>query len=117
MTSEPRAIGVLSPQFSGDYFGTLLAGIYSVARRYTPRLIAIQGTPRGIFPDRLAWDRVDGWIVINDAGDLAELAPPGKPFVTIGAQDPAQTRPAVFPDNHGGMHAAVQHLIDHGHRR
>ena len=68
----------------GDYFGLLLTGIHSVTRHYNPRLIAIQGTPQSVFADRLAWEQVDGWIVINDATALANVAPSGVPLVTVG---------------------------------
>src|SRR5690349_1734591 len=106
-----KAIGVLSPQLSGDYFGTLLAGIYSITQRHDPRLIAVQGTPRETFPSRIACDQVDGWIVLNDTSGLEQVAPRGMPIVTIGALAPGLDCPAVFPDNHGGMRTAVLHLI------
>src|SRR5262245_45467107 len=117
MSAAHKAIGVLAPQLSGDYYGLLLAGIYSVTRRYTPRLIALQGSPQTVFPDRLAWDQVDGWIIINDAAGLDHVAPPGIPLVTIGTAAPGRDCPAVFPDNHNGMREATAHLIEHGHRR
>ena len=117
MRSAPKAIGVLSPQLSGEYYGILLAGIHSVTRRHDPRLIAIQGSPQEVFPSRLAGDKVDGWIVINNAEGLDRIVSSGIPLVTIGALAPGLDCPAVFPDNHGGMHAAVSHLIDHGHQR
>src|SRR4051812_31113985 len=115
MTSGHRAIGVLAPQLSGDYFGTLLAGIHAVTRRYHPSLIAIQGSPSNIFSAQLAVAQVDGWIVINNAEGVELIAGSGAPIVTIGAQ--ALGYPAVFPDNYTGMYAAVLHLIDHQHRR
>jgi DNA-binding LacI/PurR family transcriptional regulator/anti-anti-sigma regulatory factor len=117
MTTTCRAIGVLAPQLSGDYFGLLLTGIHAVTRRYTPRLIAIQGSPQTVFPDRLAWDQVDGWIVINDVEGLDRVAPPGVPLVTVGTLAQELDCPAVFPDNYGGMREATAHLIEHGHRR
>jgi DNA-binding LacI/PurR family transcriptional regulator/anti-anti-sigma regulatory factor len=117
MVSGHKAIGVLAPQLSGDYFGILFTGIYAVTRRHDPRLIAIQGTPREIFSSRLAWDQVDGWIIINNADGLDQTAPPGVPLVTLGVQVPGVDCPAVFPDNHGGMRTAVLHLIGHGHQR
>src|SRR5262245_20988196 len=117
MTSKHKAIGVLSPQLSGDYFGTLLTGIAAVTRQYDPRLIAIQGSPRDIARAQLARDRVDGWIVVNNADGIELLAKTGVPIVTIGAQAPGLDHPAVFPANLTGMRAAVSHLIDHGHRR
>jgi len=115
MSSGHKAIGVLAPQLSGDYFGTLFAGIHAVTRRHDPRLIAIQGSPRHIFGAQLAIAQVDGWIVINNADGIELIANSGVPIVTIGAQAPGY--PAVFPDNYAGMRAAVAHLIDHRHQR
>jgi DNA-binding LacI/PurR family transcriptional regulator/anti-anti-sigma regulatory factor len=117
MSVARKAIGVLSPQLSGDYFGRLLAGIYSVTQRHDPRLIGVQGRPQGMFASRIAWDQVDGWIVLNDTSGLEQVAPPGMPLVTIGALAPGLDCPAVFPDNRGGMRTAVLHLIGHGHQR
>jgi DNA-binding LacI/PurR family transcriptional regulator/anti-anti-sigma regulatory factor len=117
MTPEHKAIGVLAPQLSGDYFGTLLTGIHAVTRRHTPRLIAIQGSPEELARSRLAVDQVDGWIVINNADGIEHLAGSGVPLVTIGVQAPSSDHPALFPDNYAGMRAAVAHLIDHGHQR
>src|SRR6185295_13532391 len=117
MTSGHKAIGVLAPQLSGDYFGTLFGGIRSVTRRHDARLIAVQGTPRDMFPSRLAWDQVDGWIIINDADGLNQDTLPSVPLVTIGVLVPELGIPAVFPNNYGGMRTAILHLIDHGHQR
>ena len=117
MTSGHKAIGVLAPQLSGDYFGTLLTGIHAVTRRHDPRLIAIQGSPQDIVRSHLAIGQVDGWIVINNAEGIELLANTGMPIVTIGAQARGLDHPAVFPDNFAGMRAAVSHLIDHGHQR
>jgi DNA-binding LacI/PurR family transcriptional regulator/anti-anti-sigma regulatory factor len=117
MTSGHKAIGVLAPQLSGDYFGTLLMGIHAVTRRHDPRLIAVQASPQDLVRTQLALDQVDGWIVVNDADGADLLAKTGVPIVTIGAQAPGLDRPAVFPDNFAGMRAAVSHLADHGHRR
>jgi DNA-binding LacI/PurR family transcriptional regulator/anti-anti-sigma regulatory factor len=117
MTTMHKAIGILAPQLSGDYFGLLLNGIHTVTRRYTPRLIAIQGSPQTAFSNRLACEQVDGWIIVNDVTGLDQLAPPGMPLVTIGALATGLDCPAVFPDNYGGMRAATAHLIEHGHRR
>jgi DNA-binding LacI/PurR family transcriptional regulator/anti-anti-sigma regulatory factor len=117
MTSGHKAIAVLAPQLSGDYFGTLFAGIRSVTNQHDSRLIAIQGTPREIFSARLAWDQIDGWIIINDADGLDQTTLPGVPIVTLGVQVPGVDCPAVFPNNYAGMRAAVLHLIGHGHQR
>jgi DNA-binding LacI/PurR family transcriptional regulator/anti-anti-sigma regulatory factor len=117
MTLQHKAIGVLAPQLSGDYFATLLMGIYTITRRYDPRLIAVQAAPHELVGAQLALNQVDGWIVVNDAEGCRQLAETGVPVVTIGVQAAGVPIPAVYPDNFGGMHAAVSHLIGHGHRR
>jgi DNA-binding LacI/PurR family transcriptional regulator len=117
MTSGHKAIGILAPQLSGDYFGTLLTGIHAVTRSHDPRLIAIQGSPQEIFSSQLAIDQVDGWIVINNSEGIDLIIDAGAPIVAIGAQAASRDHPAVFPDNYAGMRAAVAHLIDHGHER
>src|SRR5262249_20775980 len=113
MSYGRKPIGILAQQLSGDYFGILFTGIQAVTRRHDPRLIAIQGTPREIFSSRLAWDQVDGWIIINDADGLDQTAPPSVPLVTLGVQVPGMDCPAVFPDNHGGMRTAGIPLFRH----
>ena len=114
--SRRTTIGVVAPQLSGLYFGTLLESIHAVTQTYYPRLIGLQGSPRDIVTTRVGAARIDGWIVINTTDGLAELAQTGVPLVTIGAQAPDVDCPAVFPDNVGGMQTAVQHLFEHGHR-
>src|SRR5215212_9325060 len=103
MTARRKAIGVLAPQLSGDYFGTLLTGIHTVTRRHDPRLIAVQASPHDIVRSHLAMSQVDGWIVINNAEGIELLAHTGVPIVSIGAQVPGLAHPAVIPDNFGGM--------------
>jgi len=118
MADDRKAIGVVAPQLSGIYFGTLLAGISSVTRSRVPHLIGVQGTPAEVAAAQIARDHVAGWIVINTLDGLDALAQVGLPLVTIGVVPPAGVAcPAVFPDNYGGMHAAVTHLIEHGHQR
>jgi DNA-binding LacI/PurR family transcriptional regulator/anti-anti-sigma regulatory factor len=117
MPSGRHAIGVLTPQASGGYFGMLFEGIHAVTRTYDPRLIVVQGSPTELTQTRIAMDLVDGWIIIGNADGVESLAAAGVPFVTIGAQLPHIKHASVFPDNHGGMRAAVDHLIEHGHRR
>lgn len=117
MTSGHKAIGIIAPQLSGDYFGTLFRGIHAVTRRHDPRLIAIQGSPQNIFRGQLAIAQVDGWIIVNNAEGIELIASSGVPVVTIGAQALGLDYPAVFPDNYAGMRAAVSHLIDHRHQR
>lgn len=111
------AVGVIAPQLSGFYFGTLLASIGAALQPQQLRLLAFQGTPAELLASRVGLDTVGGWIVINTTDGLAQLAHRGAPIVTLGARAPGLTCPAVFPDNRGGMQAAVRHLVEHGHRR
>jgi signal transduction histidine kinase/DNA-binding LacI/PurR family transcriptional regulator/CheY-like chemotaxis protein len=122
MPEQPRPIGVFSHYLSGYYFGGMLSGIHQVARNAGVPLVVIQW-PRGDQPLPIfGADQIAGWIVIHpDEGDRANLA------VLCAATAPVVTAPVplegvmnctfVQVDNHGGMRAAVLHLIDHGHRR
>lgn len=119
----PSTIGVLSPFLEGPYYGELLTGIQTVAQQYGARLIAVQTAQ---WQDALAravptaWDRVDGWVGIVDGLSTAylhEIQRSRKPVVMISASHPQLSCPVIVPDNHGGMAAAVRHLIEHGHQR
>ena len=61
----------------------------------------------------------DGLIAVNPLNSRArsrylhELAAGGYPLVYIAS---GEQGPAIVADNAGGIHAAMQHLVDHGHR-
>lgn len=112
---QPHAIGLLTPHLGGVFLGPVIAGAVREARRQGARLILAQDTPQNAYRSQLARDQVEGWIVVLDAEGAGLLASAGLPVVTLSCR--AQGLPAVVPDNFGGMHAAVTHLIDHGHRR
>jgi diguanylate cyclase (GGDEF)-like protein/PAS domain S-box-containing protein len=112
-----QSIGVLSPFVEGDYFSLLLSGIREVLRSHHFQLLAFQGTPADLRATRLAYARVVGWIVIVETEHIQDIAPSGTPLVTVAAVAPELICPAVLTDNQGGVHAAIQHLCAHGHRR
>ena len=62
----------------------------------------------------------DGLIAVNPLNSparsryLHELAAGGHPIVYIAS---GEQGPAIIADNAGGIHAAMQHLVDHGHHR
>src|SRR5215211_610904 len=63
---------------------------------------------------------VDGLIVAPTAADHSFLLPDlraGLPVVFADRPPRMVDADAVISDNHGGAHAAVEHLIAHGHRR
>lgn len=128
--SGPFTIGVLSPVVGGFYFGKLLAGMARAARAGGHQVVAVQtyaaDLDRGHFPDNsrfdipVGLDTLDGYIVITSAVDrdtLRDLDSSAKPLVVISEHEAGLRAPIVTPDNRGGVRAAVEHLIEHGHTR
>lgn len=125
-----RTIGVLSPVVGGFYFGALIGGISRAARRAGHSVVALQTYPSGLdrerYPDEpllevpVALDAVDGIIVIVKAvrhDRLASVQAWGRPVVMISEDQTSLPTPVVVPDNAGGVYAALQHLLEHGHTR
>lgn len=126
----PFTVGVLSPVVGGFYFGKLLSGIGRAVRAGGHQVVAIQtyaaDLDREKFPEQsdydtcVGLDAVDGVIVITSAVDrdtLRALDRSGKPLVVVSEQEAGLRAPIVTPDNRGGVRAAVEHLLDHGHTR
>ena len=124
-------IGVLSPLVSGFYFGGILDGIARAAAEAGHTTIAFQCLPAGVsaadhhnYPEDLmrpvGWSAVDGFISIVNAASNASLRSiqaSGRPLVLVSHEADGIACPIVVPDNTTGVRAAVQHLIEHGHRR
>jgi DNA-binding LacI/PurR family transcriptional regulator/anti-anti-sigma regulatory factor len=100
---------------SGVYYGNVLAGASQAAQRRGVRLMVFQESAAQLARSRLAVDHIDGWVAVLDTAGIEQIARFGAPIVTVST--PVPNLPAVCADNHGGMHAAVVHLIEHGHRR
>jgi DNA-binding LacI/PurR family transcriptional regulator/anti-anti-sigma regulatory factor len=112
-----RSIGVIVPRLEGDYFSLVVRGIHEAARAHGYELLTIVARPSEIVETGVARERVDGWLAVAFTEGIDKIAPPGMPIVTVAAIAPEASYPAAMPNNHGGMYAAVQHLIEHGHRR
>ncbi|GAA1407607.1 hypothetical protein GCM10009600_22660 [Oerskovia paurometabola] len=123
-------IGVLSPVVGGFYFGKILAGISRGLRTGGHRVVAFQTYPADLdreeFPDRpphrqiVGLDVMDGVIVVTSAVEhdvLRGVDRSGKPLVVISETVDDLGAPVVTPDNAGGVRAAVEHLLQHGHER
>lgn len=121
---------MLSPVVGGFYFGKLLAGIARASRSGGHQVVAIQtyaaDRDRGHFPDRSRFEvpvglgALHGFIVITSAVDrdtLRELDASAKPLVVVSEHEAGLRAPVVTPDNRGGVQAAVDHLVSHGHTR
>jgi diguanylate cyclase (GGDEF)-like protein len=124
------SIGVLSPFVGGDYYGAIIAGVHGAAVSAGGRIIAIQtllpgsksaddtGVPDFRMP--VAWDHLDGYLVLPGAVDAAYVAAvqdAGKPVALIGHRTEDVECPVVLTDNRSGIAQAVAHLVAHGHER
>jgi DNA-binding LacI/PurR family transcriptional regulator/anti-anti-sigma regulatory factor len=112
--SKPTGtIGFVAPFVSGIYYGSVLAGASQAARRHGLRLLVFQESLAELSRTRLAHNQIDGWIVVLNAEGVEQFVQSGAPVVTVST--PVPNLPAVLSDNVGGTHAAVRHLIEHGH--
>ena len=123
-------IGVLSPVTGGSYYGKVLAGIAREVAAVGGQVVLVQTLDAGLsndevilapdFESRTAWDHIDGVISIATATKrqhLDRLRLAGKPVALASDVIVGLAVPSAMPDNAGGVHASVAHLIEHGHRR
>ncbi|HEX5332557.1 MAG TPA: EAL domain-containing protein [Cellulomonas sp.] len=128
--AESDNLLVLAPWTAGFYFGEIISGITREAAAAGRRVIVAQTLHTGQqtdlhvaapdFSTRCAWDHVAGAVAVAAATQgpyLHALRRAGK-AVSLASNDiPGFDAPVVMPDNDGGTRAAVQHLLEHGHRR
>lgn len=121
MLARRAPIGVFTYELGGYYFGGLLTGIHEVTRQAGIPLIIIQQSRRHRQTPRFSSDTISGWVVIHptevDLAHLSTLSAGKAPVVITPVPVDGQNCTLVQVDNRGGMHAAVLHLIDHGHER
>jgi diguanylate cyclase (GGDEF)-like protein/PAS domain S-box-containing protein len=128
--SERTTIGVLSPLTGGFYYGLVLAGINRELRSIGGRIVFIQTLDAGISSDQvvaapdfrkpIAWDHLDGVISIATGTQgryLEELLDRDIPVVVASDVIVGLRVPSAVADNAGGITAAVDHLVAHGHTR
>jgi anti-anti-sigma regulatory factor len=109
-SNATRTIGFVSPYVSGVYYGNVLTGAIQAAQRGGARLMVFQESAAQLERTRLAWDQIDGWIVVLATDGSDQLARAGAPVATIST--PAPNLPAVCADNQSGTHAAVALTTD-----
>jgi DNA-binding LacI/PurR family transcriptional regulator/anti-anti-sigma regulatory factor len=114
--SDHRTIGIVEEALEGLYYRSVLLGVQAVARAQGAQCITFQGSMQELHVTRLAMNAADGWIAVLPREDIKDLAWGNTPLVTVDIYIPELGRPAVLPDNHGGMAMAVRHLLDHGHK-
>jgi len=128
--NEVPIIGVLSPVTGGFYYGRVLAGINRVVHAAGGRIVFVQTLDAGISSDEvtvatdfsqpIAWDHLDGAISIATGITreyLERLVARGVPVAIVSEVADGLDVPTAAPDNAGGVAAAVDHLIGHGHTR
>ena len=115
--SGHRTIGVVEADLVGLYYRSVLLGIHAVARENGVQCMTFHGSLQELHACQLAASTVDGWIAVLPTEDIKDLAWGDIPLVTVDIYIPELGRPAVLPDNHGGMAMAVRHLLDHGHEQ
>ncbi|MEO6714569.1 MAG: diguanylate cyclase, partial [Mycobacteriales bacterium] len=128
--SDALTVVVLSPMAGGFYYGGVLSGIAREVSAAGGRVVLVQTVEAGLsneqfpgvpaFDAATSWDVASGFISLASAAPaayLAQLADIGKPMVLAGNVVPGVHAPSVTSDNAGGVRAAVQHLIEHGHTK
>jgi signal transduction histidine kinase/DNA-binding LacI/PurR family transcriptional regulator/DNA-binding response OmpR family regulator len=118
----------------GNFIGLVLQGAHSAAQNRGCNLLLACGMEHSTIAARPAWPvaapdtdfipvgpwNTDGLIVVNPllsetrASYIRQLSTSGHPIVFIAR---GGTGPTITVDNAGGVHQAVRHLVEHGHRR
>jgi len=122
---RPFTVLALTPSVGGFYFGAVLLSLRREVSAAGGRLLIVQTpvAPDGELSDYdlpIAWDGVDGIVSVTcaaGAGHLARARQAGKWVVLVSNSFPFLDVPDVRPDNCRGIRAAVEHLLEHGHRR
>ena len=124
-------VAVLSPITGGFYFGGILTGIAREVAAARGRVVLVQTLDAGLSGDEVlgapdfrtptALDVADGFVALaasTGPAHLERLRAAGRPVVLAGHRAAGLDVRSAMPDNAGGVHAAVDHLVRvHGHRR
>lgn len=122
-------IGVITKYVEAAYHGNLINGINSCMKANNSRLIVINTHMISqFFTDEknvdiyysLALNHVDGWIVLIESIDdshINTLLKTNKPVVFVGVARGPDNCTSIKSDNIEGAMKAVEHLIEHGHRK
>jgi signal transduction histidine kinase/DNA-binding LacI/PurR family transcriptional regulator/AraC-like DNA-binding protein/response regulator of citrate/malate metabolism len=118
----------------GNFIGPVLQGVHAAAQNRGCNVLLACGMEHSTISARPAWPVVmpevdfvpvgpwntDGLIVVNPllsetrADYITHLSATGHPVVFIAS---GGTGPTITVDNAGGVHQAMRHLVEHGHRR
>ncbi|MGX5682903.1 LacI family DNA-binding transcriptional regulator [Schumannella luteola] len=119
-------IGLVLKDISNEFYSSITLGVASAARARSTQLITaasdedIDSAEELDLIFDLCRRRVDGMIVIPRGGDYSALRPEiemGTPMVFLDRHPEELAVDSVLLDNAGGSRAAIDRLIEQGHRR
>ena len=121
--ARTNAIGVVLPDFHGEFFSEIVRGMDREASRRGYMLLLSNvhsGSEQSANAMRAMRGRVDGLIVLAphlSEDELAAALPGGTPAVLINTRDTVGGHPGVRLDNPAGARAVAEHLVALGHKR
>jgi DNA-binding LacI/PurR family transcriptional regulator len=128
--NDPLTVVVFSPMAGGFYYGGVLAGITREVAAAGGHVVLVQTKEADLSNDQspdipafdaeTTWDHASGFISLAASAPIsyhARLAATGKPLVIAGTLMEGVDVASVMADNAGGVRAAIEHLIEHGHSR
>jgi LacI family transcriptional regulator len=123
-TKRSYVIGTVIPDIANPFFAILYRGIEdALAQREYSAILANTDDDRAMEQRSIAMLRgrqVDGLILATARRDdpaIEALAEAGFPFMLVNRHTDVPHPNAVVPDDYAGAMAAVEHLIELGHRR
>jgi LacI family transcriptional regulator len=121
--ARTNAIGVVLPDFHGEFFSEIVRGMDREASRRGYMLLLSNvhsGSEQSANAMRAMRGRVDGLIVLAphlSEDELAAALPRGTPAVLINTRDSVGGHPGVRLDNAAGARAVAEHLVALGRKR
>lgn len=121
--AKTNAIGVVLPDFHGEFFSEIVRGMDREAskRGYMLLLSNVHaGSEQSANAMRAMRGRVDGLVILAphlSEAELADAVPAGTPAVLINTRGDAGGYPGVRLDNAAGVEAVAEHLVSLGRKR
>ena len=121
--ARTNAIGVVLPDFHGEFFSEFVRGMDREASRRGYMLLLSNvhaGSEQSTSAMRALRGRVDGLVILAphlSEGELADAVPARTPSVLINTRGDAGGHPGVRLDNEAGARAVADHLVSLGRKR
>ena len=121
--AKTSAIGVVLPDFHGEFFSEIVRGMDREASRHGYMLLLSNvhaGSEQSANAMRAMRGRVDGLVILAphlSEDELADAVPPGTPAVLINTRGDAGGHPGVRLDNVAGCEVVADHFVSLGRKR